>query len=102
VLGQQVSGPIREIKTAWYSALREAGIQGFRFHDLRHSFGTMAADGGAHPKDIKAILGHADIHTTMRYVHATDEGKRKAVEAAAKARRTNQSASHMPQKTKAS
>jgi len=56
----------------------------------------------AHPKDIKAILGHADIHTTMRYVHATDEGKRKAVEAAAKARRTNQSASHMPHKTKAS
>jgi integrase len=48
----------------------------------------MAADGGAHPKDIKAILGHADIHTTMRYVHATDEGKRKAVEAAAKAKRT--------------
>jgi hypothetical protein len=28
-------------------------------------------------------MGHADIHTTMRYVHATEEGKRKAVEAAA-------------------
>ena len=56
--------PIPDIKTAWYSALREADIQTFRFHDLRHSFGTMAADGGAHPKDIKAIMVHADIRTT--------------------------------------
>ena len=94
--------PVREVKTAWRSALPEAGIQGFRFHDLRHSFGTMAADGGAHPKDIQAILGHADINTTMRYVHATDEGKRKAVDAAAKARWTTKSASHLPHEEKAS
>jgi hypothetical protein len=26
-------------------------------------------------------MGHADIHTTMRYAHATDEGRRRAVEA---------------------
>jgi hypothetical protein len=29
-------------------------------------------------------MGHMDIRTTMRYVHATDEGKRRAVEAAAR------------------
>ena len=28
-------------------------------------------------------MGHVDIRTTMRYVHGTDEGKRRAVEAAA-------------------
>ena len=28
------------------------------------------------------VLGHVDINTTMRYVHATDAGKRRAVEPA--------------------
>jgi site-specific recombinase XerD len=36
---------------------------------------------------VKEVMDHADIRTTMRYVHATDEGKRKAVEAAAKGER---------------
>ena len=33
-----------------------------------------------------ARMDHADINTTMRYVHATEQGKRRAVEAAAKGR----------------
>jgi hypothetical protein len=32
---------------------------------------------------VKEVMGHMDIHTTVRYVYATDEGKRCAVEAAA-------------------
>jgi hypothetical protein len=32
---------------------------------------------------VKGLIGHMDIRTMMRYVHATDEGKRRAVEAAA-------------------
>jgi integrase len=39
-----------------------------RFHDLRHSFGTIAV--AEFPlSDVQAWMGHADIHTTMRYVH---------------------------------
>ena len=38
------------------------------FHELRHSFGTMAVQ--AFPvTDVRAMMGHADIGTTMRYVH---------------------------------
>jgi integrase len=48
----------------------------------RHTFGTRAAEGGASPKDIQEIMGHASIITTMRYVHATDQGKRRTVDAA--------------------
>ena len=78
--------PITDIKNGWASALREAGIEPIRFHDIRHTFGTRAVDGGAPLSAVKEVMGHADIRTTMRYVHATDEGKRKAVEAAAKVR----------------
>ena len=39
-----------------------------RFHDLRHSFGTLAVQ--VFPlSDVKAFMGHADIATTMIYVH---------------------------------
>jgi Phage integrase family len=38
------------------------------FHDLRHTFGTLAVQ--AWPlTDVKAYMGHADVQTTMGYVH---------------------------------
>jgi len=42
-------------------------------------------------------MGHMDIHTTMRYVHATEEGKRRAVEAVAKSRVQSSPATMLPQ-----
>jgi integrase len=92
--------PITEIKRAWESALQEAGIAHIRFHDIRHTFGTRAVDGGAPLSAVKEVMDHADIRTTMRYVHATDEGKRKAVEAAAKGN-ASMSASLLPHKKRA-
>lgn len=63
------------IRSMLYEALDAAGIdrdrgtgQLFRFHDLRHTFGTLAVQ--AFPlSDVQAYMGHADIQTTMRYVH---------------------------------
>ena len=44
------------------------GLKRIRFHDLRHTFGTIAVQ--AFPlSDVKAYMGHADIQTTMIYVH---------------------------------
>jgi hypothetical protein len=48
--------------------LKRAGLEHVRFHDLRHTFGTIAVQ--AFPlTDVKAFMGHADIQTTMVYVH---------------------------------
>jgi hypothetical protein len=41
---------------------------GFTFHDLRHTFGTMAAQVWS-LHDVQAFMGHADIQTTMQYAH---------------------------------
>jgi integrase len=71
--------PILEPKKAFNAALKDAGIESFRFHDLRHTAGTRLAEAGADAFTIKDILGHASIQTSAIYVHATDEGKRRAV-----------------------
>ncbi|HSE96869.1 MAG TPA: tyrosine-type recombinase/integrase, partial [Blastocatellia bacterium] len=52
--------------------VKDAGIKNFRFHDLRHTFGTRAADSGAPLTAILDTLGHASIETTNRYAHATE------------------------------
>jgi len=72
------------IKTAWLTALRLAGISNLNFHDLRHTFATRAIDNGASLTAVQEILGHKSIETTRGYTHATDEGKRRAVEAVSK------------------
>jgi integrase len=56
------------LRWRYYKALRAAGINHLRFHDLRHTFGTLAVQ--VFPlSDVKAYMGHADIGTTMIYVH---------------------------------
>ena len=69
------------VKTAWRTACRRAGLTDLRFHDLRHTFGTRAADAGVPLNAIRDVMGHKTTAMTERYAHATDEGKRRAVEA---------------------
>jgi integrase len=68
-----------DVKKSFSAACREAGITNFTFHDLRHTFGTRFADAGVDVVKIKELMGHASIVTTMRYIHATDQGKRGAI-----------------------
>ncbi len=50
------------------AAQKRAGLRPLRFHDLRHSFGTMAVR--AFPiTDVQTWMGHADITTTRKYIH---------------------------------
>lgn len=45
------------------------GIEGFRFHDFRHSVGSKMGAAGANPKAIMEMLGHKDVKMTLRYTH---------------------------------
>lgn len=72
-LGEPVSDD--RLRERFYVALAKAGLGAKRsgadpivFHDLRHTFGTLAVE--AWPlHDVQAYMGHADIQTTMIYVH---------------------------------
>lgn len=51
-------------------ALRRAGVRRVRFHDLRHTFGTMmASDPRVSMRTLQGWLGHADPATTAIYAH---------------------------------
>src|SRR5206468_4918740 len=60
----------------WMPATRRAGLDGLRFHDLRHAAGTLAARTGATTKEIMARLGHASPRAAMVYQHATEDRDR--------------------------
>ena len=63
------------IRRSFYKTLDRAGLghlrtkdNPMRFHDLRHTFGTLAVQ-AAPISDVQAWMGHAQIQTTMIYVH---------------------------------
>lgn len=49
--------------------LKAWGGKKIRFHDLRHTATTLMIANGVDIKTVKEICGHADITTTMNYVH---------------------------------
>ncbi len=56
------------LRRRYKAALKRAGLRQLRFHDLRHTFGTrMIAK--ADIRRVQEWMGHADIQTTMRYLH---------------------------------
>ncbi len=56
------------LRRRYKAALAAAGLRPLRFHDLRHTFGTrMIAK--ADIRRVQEWMGHADIQTTMRYLH---------------------------------
>lgn len=61
------------VRVRYRGALERAELRPLRFHDLRHTFGTLAVRRAEVPA-VQAWMGHSDIQTTMRYVHHRDRG----------------------------
>ena len=58
----------------WKPAKAAAGVEGVRFHDLRHTAVALAIAQGAHPKAIQARMGHSSVQVTLdRYGHLFPE-----------------------------
>jgi integrase len=47
-----------------------ARLEPLRFHDLRHTYGSLLVAGGIDLPSVKAAMGHSRISTTERYLHA--------------------------------
>ncbi len=68
------------IQKDWVAICKAAKLTGLRVHDLRHSFASQLASGGASLPLIGALLGHSNPSTTHRYAHLFDDPQRAAVE----------------------
>ena len=61
--------------------LKSIGAEHIRFHDLRHTFATLALQNGVDIKTVSAMLGHYDAGFTLRtYTHTTRQMQQKAAE----------------------
>ena len=58
---------------SWKRALKESGIEDFRFHDLRHSAASYLIMAGVHMRTVAEILGHKTLAMVQRYSHLSPE-----------------------------
>lgn len=73
--------PIGDFKGSWKKAKQMAGVS-IRWHDLRHTFGTMIGAKGANKADIKALMGHVSDAMMDIYQHSLAESRQRAVSTA--------------------
>lgn len=61
-----------DVRSPWETALKNAGITDFRFHDLRHSAASYLAMNGASMAEIAEVLGHKTLQMVKRYAHLSE------------------------------
>ncbi len=77
-------------RRTWQPACAACGLQGFRFHDLRHTGNTLAATTGASTKELMSRMGHASPRAALIYQHATLERDRAIAHALSTMARTHE------------
>lgn len=90
-------GPKPDLKKPWDRLKTAAKLKRGVLHSFRHTYLTRLAESGASAFDIKATAGHADIATSMKYVHAAEtarlrelqEQNRKAIREAMRGKRAS-------------
>lgn len=80
VLRSASGGKFDNVNTSWEGVLKSAGIEDFRWHDMRHTFASRLAMANVDLNTIRELLGHADYNMTLRYAHLAPSHKAAAVE----------------------
>jgi integrase len=85
------------LQTRWRHTIANSGVSDFRFHDLRHTAATRMLRLTGNLKLVQTMLGHANIATTSKYAHVTNDDLRIAMERVQQAARTAREVKPLPE-----
>ncbi|MBE9556803.1 MAG: site-specific integrase, partial [Proteobacteria bacterium] len=88
-LGPKEAGPvftykgraIKDVKTSFSEARKKAGLEGVRFHDLRHTFASRLVQASVPLHDVMGLTGHKSLEMVQRYAHHAPDYQEKAIQA---------------------
>lgn len=69
------------LRRRWYEARAAIELEGFRFHDLRHTAATRILRSTQNLAATAKVLEHSNLNTTRRYAHVLDDDVRRALDA---------------------
>lgn len=72
--------PYGSVKKSFSTACKKAGIIKFRFHDLRHTFGSQLVMSGVDLNAVRELLGHKSLSMTLQYSQLSLDHKQRAVD----------------------
>lgn len=76
--GKKAGEALQDLRHFWPQIRREAGLEGVRIHDLRHTFASHLVSSGTSLEMVGRLLGHTQAGTTMRYAYLADDPLREA------------------------
>jgi integrase len=76
--GRGLDKPRVDLQRPWAALCAAAGLSGYRIHDLRRTYASFMASGGATLSTIGQALGHTQASTTMRYAFLLPDTQRDA------------------------
>jgi integrase len=68
------------VKKAWEALLKDAAIENFHWHDMRHDFASQLVMAGVDLNTVRELMGHASMTMTLRYAHLAPQSKLRASE----------------------
>jgi integrase len=87
-VAERVGAGIAVVARVWRPAIKASGIDfAVRVHDLRHAHASWLLSGGSDLKSVMDRMGHAQITTTQKYLHALPDADQKNLDALRRIRR---------------